>query len=74
MKTQNRRESGSADTSVVLKLLGLAVVVAVVTCCNRWVKKSVMQQNGYIAVDPDAPEAEEDDEGRGFVVRGGELR
>ena len=76
MTTRHCSESGFTDTSAVMKLLGLAVIVAVVTCCNRWVKKSVMQRNGYVVVDPDAPEPEEseDESDRGFIVRGGELR
>lgn len=76
MSTRNCSESGFTDTSVVMKIVGLAVIVAVVTCCNRWVKKNVMQQNGYVAVDADAPDPEEyeDESDRGFVVRGGELR
>jgi hypothetical protein len=35
-----------------------------------------MQRNGYVVVDPDAPEPDEyeDERDRGFVVRDGELR
>lgn len=73
MGRRGNRQAGFTDTSVVLKLFGLAVIIAVVTCCNRWVKSSVMRQNGYVEADPNEPPPDAEQE-RGFVVQRGGLR
>jgi hypothetical protein len=67
-------ERGFTDTGVVLKLLVFAVIVAIVTCCNRWVKNRVMTQNGYQLADPNAPKADREGSQRGVIIRDGRIR
>jgi hypothetical protein len=74
MTSRRNSQGGFTDTSVLLKLLGLTVVIAVVTCCNRWIKTTNMKRNGYVEYDPSNPAFDDPDKGRGFTVRGGGVR